>query len=147
LDNAGPRYKMHDPSSWAQQADLADKNNWDKLVVLQKVLGSPDGKESDSKAEKLYLKFLGFANVKQNDHKVIEGIGPKIEGLLKDGGIKTWKELSESKVEDIQVILDAAGSRYKLANPSTWPKQAKLAADGDWTALKNYQDKLKGGKE
>ena len=147
LDNAGSRYKMHDPSTWAQQADLAGKNDWDKLVALQKVLGSPDGKESDSKAEKLYFKFLGFANVKQNDHKVIEGIGPKIEGLLKEGGIKTWKKLSESKEEDIQVILDAAGSRYKLANPGTWAKQAKLADDGDWTALKNYQDKLKGGKE
>ncbi|MFK7770493.1 MAG: hypothetical protein AB8F94_00085 [Saprospiraceae bacterium] len=147
LDKAGPRYKMHDPSSWAEQASLANENEWDKLVVLQKVLGSPDGKESDSKAEKLYFKFLGFANVKQNDHKVIEGIGPKIESLLKDGGIKTWKQLSESKPEEIQVILDAAGSRYKLANPGTWPKQAKMAVDGDWTALKIYQDKLKGGKE
>ena len=147
LENAGPRYKMHDPSTWAEQAGLAADNNWDRLVALQKVLGSPDGKESDSKAEKLYLKFIGFASVKQNDHKVVEGIGPKIESLLKEGGIKTWKELSESKPEDIQIILDAAGSRYKLANPGTWPKQAKLAAEGDWTALKIYQDKLKGGKE
>ncbi len=147
LDNAGPRYKMHDPSSWAEQAGLADNDEWDKLVALQKVLGSPDGKESDSKAEKLYFKYLGFANVKQNDHKVIEGIGPKIESLLKEGGIKTWEKLSESKPEEIQVILDAAGSRYKLANPGTWPKQAKMADDGDWTALKIYQDKLKGGKE
>ncbi|MFK8006850.1 MAG: hypothetical protein AB8H03_10775 [Saprospiraceae bacterium] len=147
LDNAGPRYKMHDPSTWSEQAGLANENEWDKLVALQKVLGSPDGKESDSKAEKMYFKFLGFANVKQNDHKVIEGIGPKIESLLKEGGIKTWKELSESTPEEIQVILDAAGSRYKLANPGTWPKQAKMADDGDWTGLKIYQDKLKGGKE
>lgn len=147
LENAGSRYKMHDPSSWAEQASLADKNDWEKLVILQKILGSPDGKESDSKAEKLYFKFLGYANVKKDDHKVIEGIGPKIEKLLKDGGIKTWKKLSESKPEEIQVILDAAGSRYKLADPGTWPKQAKMAVDEDWTGLKNYQDKLKGGKE
>ncbi len=147
LETAGPRYKMHDPSSWAQQAELANKDDWDELVNLQKILGSPDGKESDSKAEKMYYKFLGFANVKQNDLKVIEGIGPKIESLLKEGGIKTWKKLSESTPEEIQVILDAAGSRYKLANPGTWPKQAGMANDGDWTTLKNYQDKLKGGKE
>ena len=147
LENAGSRYKMHDPSSWAEQAGLASQDDWDKLVILQKVLGSPDGKESDSKAEKLYLKFIGFANIKHNDLKVIEGVGPKIESLLKDGGIKTWKKLSESKPEEIQEILDAAGSRYKLANPGTWPRQAKMADDGDWTSLKIYQDKLDGGKE
>ena len=53
----------------------------------------------------------------------------------------TWDE------QEIQVILDAAGSRYKLANPGTWPKQAKMANNGDWTSLKIYQDKLDGGKE
>ncbi len=147
LEDAGPRYKMHDPSSWAEQAELATQDDWAKLVSLQKVLGSPDGKESDSKVEKLYFKFLGFAKVKQNDLKVIEGIGPKIEGLLKEGGIKTWKKLAESQPAEIQVILDAAGSRYTLANPGTWPKQAKMAAEGDWSALKIYQDKLDGGKE
>ena len=147
LEAAGPRYKMHDPSTWTQQGDLANRGDWDKLLSLQKVLGSTDGKESDSKAEKLYFKAIGFAKVKQDDHKVIEGIGPKIESLLQAGGIKTWKELSESNPEDIQVILDAAGSRFKLANPGTWPKQAKMANDGDWSGLKNYQDNLKGGKE
>lgn len=147
LESAGSRYKMHDPSSWAQQAELAYKGDWEELVGLQKILGSPDGKESDSKAEKLYLKFIGFAGVKPNDLKVIEGIGPKIEGLLKEGGIKTWKKLADSTPAKIQEILDAAGSRYKLADPGTWPKQAKIAANGDWTTLKIYQDKLKGGKE
>jgi predicted flap endonuclease-1-like 5' DNA nuclease len=147
LENAGSQFKMHDPSAWVEQAELASLGDWDKLVILQKVLGSPDGRESDSKAEKLYLKFIGFANIKQNDLKVIEGVGPKIENLLKEGDIKTWKKLSESNPEDIQVILDTAGARYKLANPETWPKQAKMADDGDWTSLKIYQDKLDGGKE
>ena len=84
---------------------------------------------------------------KPNDFKVIEGVGPKIENLLKGEGIITWKKLSKIKLEDIQVVLDNAGSSYKLANPSTWPKQAKMASNGDWTSLRNYQDKLKGGKE
>ena len=98
------------------------------------------------KVEKLYFKHLGFANVKPDDLKVIEGIGPKIEGLLKDGGITTWKKLSESQPEEIQVILDAAGPRYKLANPGTWPKQAELAANDKWEELTKLQDELKGGK-
>lgn len=147
LENAGSRYKMHDPSSWAEQAELAAQGDWEKLVNMQKVLGSTDGKESDSKAEKLYFKLIGFANVKPNDLKVIEGIGPKIESLLQEGGIETWKKLAEATPDDIQTILDAAGPRFKLASPGTWPKQAKLAEEGDWNALKVYQDQLKGGKE
>ena len=74
-------------------------------------------------------------------------MGPKIEELLKNAGLTTWKKLSTTKVEDIQKVLDAAGSRYKLANPGTWAKQAKMAADGDWQSLKAYQDELDGGKE
>jgi predicted flap endonuclease-1-like 5' DNA nuclease len=32
---------------------------------------------------------------KLNDLKIIEGVGPKIEQLLKEGGINTWEELGE----------------------------------------------------
>jgi len=35
LTAAGNRFKMHDPSTWAQQAKLAAKGNWDKLADLQ----------------------------------------------------------------------------------------------------------------
>ena len=33
-----------------------------------------------------------------------------------------------------------------MADPTTWPKQAKMAAAGDWDALKKWQDELDGGK-
>ncbi|MEM9528507.1 MAG: hypothetical protein AAGA31_17975, partial [Bacteroidota bacterium] len=72
-------------------------------------------------------------------------VGPKIESLLKEGGINTWAELAAADVARIQEILDAAGPRYKLAQPRTWPQQAGLAASGDWAALKALQDDLKGG--
>jgi len=83
---------------------------------------------------------------KKDDLKAIEGIGPKIEGLLQTAGIKTWKTLSETSVDKIQGILDQAGSRYKLADPGSWPKQAEMAAAGKWDDLKEYQDFLVGGK-
>ncbi len=35
LDAAGPRYKMHNPGTWAEQAKLAAKGDWDKLTKLQ----------------------------------------------------------------------------------------------------------------
>ena len=48
--------------------------------------------------------------------------------------------------EQIKEILEAAGSRYKMHDPTTWPKQAALAAEGKFEELKAWQDKLSGGK-
>lgn len=148
LDAAGPRYRIHDPKSWAQQAKLAAEGKWDELIEFQKFLdGGRENKgdfESPSKVEKLLAKKLGFSS-NPNDLKIVEGIGPKIEGLLKDAGINTWSELAAADVDRLQKILDAAGDRFKLAHPATWPKQAGLAADGKWSELTEYQDFLDGG--
>ena len=35
LTEAGKRYKMHDPSTWSEQAELAANGDWDQLKVLQ----------------------------------------------------------------------------------------------------------------
>lgn len=84
---------------------------------------------------------------KSDDLKIVEGIGPKIEGLLHDAGIKTWKALSEAAVDRLKEILDAAGPNYQIHDPGTWPRQAGLADSGEWDALKKLQDELDGGKE
>lgn len=80
-----------------------------------------------------------------DDLKKIEGIGPKIAQLLNDAGIVTFADLSKAKVKMLKEVLTNAGSRYKMHNPTTWPKQAKLAASGKWDALKKLQDELNGG--
>jgi large subunit ribosomal protein L27 len=84
---------------------------------------------------------------KLDDLKIIEGIGPKIEQLLKEGGINTWAELASAEVERLKEILDAAGPRYQIHDPSTWPAQAKFAAEGKFEELKEYQDMLIGGRD
>ena len=84
---------------------------------------------------------------KLDDLKIIEGVGPKIETLLKEGGINTWAELAEAPVERLKEILDAAGPRYQIHDPSTWPAQSKFAAEGKWDELKEYQDMLLGGRD
>jgi predicted flap endonuclease-1-like 5' DNA nuclease len=38
LDAAGPRFKMHDPATWSEQAKLAAKGEWDQLAKLQEEL-------------------------------------------------------------------------------------------------------------
>jgi large subunit ribosomal protein L27 len=85
--------------------------------------------------------------IKIDDLKIIEGVGPKLESILKESGILDLPTLSETDVEKLREILVGAGSRYKMFNPTTWPKQAKLAAEGKWEELKAYQDDLDGGIE
>jgi predicted flap endonuclease-1-like 5' DNA nuclease len=84
--------------------------------------------------------------VKQDDLKIVEGIGPKIEELFHAAGIKTWKALGSTSVEKCQQILDAAGERYAIHNPGTWPQQSQMAYEGKWNELKTWQDSLDGGK-
>jgi large subunit ribosomal protein L27 len=84
---------------------------------------------------------------KPDDLKIVEGIGPKIETLLKEGGIQNWDDLAAADVDKLKAILDAAGSRYQIHDPSTWPAQAKFAADGKWEELKEYQEMLMGGRD
>ncbi len=82
-----------------------------------------------------------------DDLTVIEGIGPKICQLLIDDGITTFRMLSETPHERLVGILEKAGPNFRLAKPDAWPKQAALAARGEWKALKELQDRLIGGIE
>ena len=79
--------------------------------------------------------------------KIIEGIGPKIEKVLKDAGIEDWSMLAGTEPGRLKEILEEAGDRFRMHNPYTWPLQARLAAAGRWEEFKNYQDELKGGSE
>lgn len=80
-----------------------------------------------------------------DDLQVIEGIGPKICGLLNADGIHTFEQLSRAPTAQLSGILERAGPRFKLANPATWPEQAALAAAGKWTEFKALTDSLSGG--
>ena len=110
-----------------------------KKVTPTKKVAAPVKSETPKKA-------VAPAKTVVDDLTKIEGIGPKIASLLKADGIETFEKLSKSKVTTIQAILDKAGKRYAVHNPSTWAEQAKLAAKGDWAGLKKWQNELNGGK-
>lgn len=84
---------------------------------------------------------------KADDLKKIEGVGPKAMEALVNAGIDTFEKVSETTPEKISEILTEASSRLSHLVTTTWPKQAKLAADGKWDELKEWQDNLKGGVE
>ena len=97
-------------------------------------------------AKKAVAKKTTAKKAVKDDLKKIEGIGPKIEGLLHDAGILTFANLASTDAAKVKEILTAAGSRYASHDPTTWGQQAQMAADGKWDELKKWQDELDGGK-
>jgi predicted flap endonuclease-1-like 5' DNA nuclease len=84
-------------------------------------------------------------NVKPDDLSIVEGIGPKINQVLHAAGIQSLAQLEDSDAAVLKEILTSAGVR--LADPTTWPEQARLAAAGDMETLKALQASLKGGRK
>jgi predicted flap endonuclease-1-like 5' DNA nuclease len=82
-----------------------------------------------------------------DDLKLIEGIGPKISAVLQAAGILTFAQLAETRVDRLhQILQEANPNLLRLADPTTWPEQAGIAAKGDWEALEQLQAMLKGGR-
>ncbi len=106
--------------------------------------------ETDSRGDETATRMkdeeLPAPEVTPDDLRKIEGIGPKIAQLLNDAGIYTFTQLAEAEIVLLQQVLIDAGPRFKLADPSSWPEQAALAANGDWEGLKALQDSLDKGR-
>ncbi|MBP6826927.1 MAG: 50S ribosomal protein L27 [Saprospiraceae bacterium] len=122
------------------------------VAAVAEVADAPVLESTEAKAEKKPAEKKAAAPKKEkgpkaDDLKIVEGIGPKIETLLKEGGINNWDELAAAPVDRIKEILDAAGPRYQIHDPSSWPAQAKFAAEGKWEELKEYQEMLIGGRD
>lgn len=81
-----------------------------------------------------------------DDLTKVEGIGKKIAALLAAENILTFKDLSKVSAKKLKGILEVAGSKFQVHDPTSWPKQAKLAAAGKWEELEALQKELIGGK-
>lgn len=83
----------------------------------------------------------------KQDLTKVEGIGPKIEGLLNDKGIINYEQLSNTSVAFLEEMIKDAGNNFAAHRgmTKTWPAQAKLAEIGQWDELLKWQDVLKGG--
>lgn len=114
---------------------------YNSVVVLEAVVME---NPAEKPAKKASPKKTATA---KDDLTKIEGIGPKIAEILEAQGIATFDALSKAKAKDLKIMLEAAGSRYKMHDPTTWATQAKLAAKGDWDKLTALQSELKGGKK
>jgi large subunit ribosomal protein L21 len=114
----------------------------------KKAAPKKETKKAEPKAEKAAPKAVAKkATGKADDLKKIEGAGPKAAEALVNAGYETFAKVAKATPEELSNVLSEASSRLAHIVTDTWPKQAKLAADGKWDELKELQDRLDGGIE
>ena len=84
----------------------------------------------------------GKPNSGKDDLTRIFGIGPKVCELLASKRITTFSKLAATDVKRLQRILDDRQTGIRGRDPSSWPRQAKLAAAGKWAQLEKLQVQL-----
>jgi predicted flap endonuclease-1-like 5' DNA nuclease/cell division protein FtsB len=129
------------------EADNATLNA--QMMRLRRELeGDDDGGSGDGGSGVLSSGVLDIASsFAPDDLQIIEGIGPKIEKILKNANIGTWVALSQSNADALKAILDNEGPNYRIHKPDSWPKQAQFAVDGAWDKLIAFQKDLDGGRD
>lgn len=90
------------------------------------------------------VNLIPVTSAKPDDLTIIEGIGPKINNALQIAGITTFEQLAEVEPSQINKILKDGG--FRLADPSSWQEQARLAGEEKWDELKSLQNTLKAGR-
>ena len=108
---------------------------------------APAKAKEEAPAKKAAPKKAAAKSTDADDLTKVEGIGPKAAAAFNAAGINTFAELGKATVPALQKILDESEGRFGAMNPGSWPKQAKMAADGKWDELAKWQDEHDGGIE
>lgn len=115
----------------------------DEIVEADLEQAAEAADEIPQKAQEIDWSSKG-AEVFPDDLTLVEGIGPKINSIMHAAGVHTFADMAALDADKLKEIITTAGLR--LADTTTWPMQAKLAAEGKLEELKAFQDSLKGGR-
>ena len=129
---------------WMRRDALADKRT-DAIIAAD---------EAAKQAESLAKRSGAIADAKPAANKttpaesmapdnltMIKGIAESYQQMLYDAGIRTYAELAKMSADDLKAIFHA-NKRATPVKVETVPRQAELAAEGDWDGLRAYQDTL-----
>lgn len=86
------------------------------------------------------------ASPADEDLKVIEGIGPKIEKALKSAGITSYAQVATLSVAELREAIREYGIKF-APSVKSWAQQAQYLVDEDTDGLNEYQDYLVAGQE
>ncbi len=152
--------KLIGPSGRAcllQRSEGGNADNLDKTYdseILKSFLGDEAKGKWRLQVKDNSLRDTGTLNswqlsmtVKPKDQLTkIEGIGTKSAEALNNAGITSFAQLASMEATAVKETLVAAGKSFNRFDTTTWPAQARMAALGEWDALKVWQDELDGGK-
>ncbi|AQY21995.1 50S ribosomal protein L21 [Riemerella anatipestifer] len=154
-------------SGIAVEAEIIEHLKADKVIVFKKKRRKGYAKKNGHRQSLTQIKIVsitGFDGAKKSSAKtetkaatkksskkgddltLIEGIGPKVAELFAGAGITSFADLAKKTKEELEAILDPNGAVYAAMDPTTWPQQAQLAADGKFEELETLKGQLKGGK-
>lgn len=163
LVEADERFKHHEPETWPLQSGMAERGEWEELKIYQEFMDDDselfssdisendntiDADESTNKERSAVSDNVTQINKKSldttinDDLKKIDGIGPKIEAILNENGIHTYRDLKNTDRDTLKSYLNKAGNQFKMHEPESWPHQANLANQGEWQKLEEYQDSI-----
>ncbi len=132
--------KTHDADIENDQIPQPDKSielSTSHATESKEVDDPPVGPELFAMASQIFDK-----EIRLNDLAIVYGVSPRIAEVLVKSGITSWIMLSETTRHILRVILDKAGPEFHGNKTKSWPRQARMAADGEWRKLRAYQDVL-----
>jgi predicted flap endonuclease-1-like 5' DNA nuclease len=129
------------------KAEVIDLENFNDIQISR-------AKEGENRVKELWVlsidkdneikRFRSRISAMQDNFSHLSGIGPKISTILRDAGVNTFEQLASLSLGEIQLILDSANPNLlRLADPSTWSEQARMASIEEWDELETLQKKIR----
>ena len=145
--------KKEDPKKEDVKTEKASEPVAEKAPIVEEKVAvakeevKEEAPKKEEKKEETPKKATKTKVAKADDLTKIEGVGPKAAEALANAGLDTFGKVADSNADKMKEILTEASSRMAHLDPTSWPKQAKMAADENWEELKVWQDNAKGGVE
>ncbi len=151
LEKSGYNPGMSDTQSWIDQAKLASAGKWQDLHSFQLDEGGGSIAKIDKFKGKLGITIDsggstgGSTGGAPQNLQILEGIGPKMEAMLKAGGVTNYAALASKSPAELNGMIEKAGFNAKMSDTPAWIEQAKLASAKKWQALHDLQLDEGGG--
>jgi predicted flap endonuclease-1-like 5' DNA nuclease len=114
-----------------------------RAIELQGILDAHTTGQSPPDPDLVAGTAMLGVRVVMNDLTLVEGVGPKIAELCVQRGITTWWSLANCDLDLLRKMLAEAGPKFQVQDPTTWPHQARLLANGQWQKFKTLADALR----
>ena len=135
-------------------ADLESKIDLPEMVTdiaastglnLDDRLTQPGLPSASHNSEKVVGGRLDQVSSTSDDLSRISGINEQVVRVLNDRGIHSYKDLQAAKRTRLKEYLDSTGdSKLREIEPASWPHQATLCVNRNWSKLTEYQSFLSG---